>query len=262
MKMISRVRDDQAPNTLGDGEYTKDITSDPLTQFTVVYAALIHDVDHCGVSNDQLVKEKARIASIYENKSVAENHSFHLSWGYLLGPEFKELVECISGGNQAELDRFSTILMNAVLSTDVFDKELKADRDARWARVFSDNENGNAMEQNYLKAQIVLEHLIQASDVVHTMQHWHIYRKWNERLFVEMMEAYKAGRMAKNPVDFWYEGEKGFFDFYVIPLAKKIGDCGIFGVSSDEFLKYAKANQYEWEVKGKEVVAELAEKYA
>ena len=65
------------------------------------------------------------------------------------------------------------------------------------------------------------------------MQHWHIYRKWNQRLFEEIYAAYKQGR-GKNPVDGWYKGEIGFFDFYVIPLAKKLADCKVFGVSSDE----------------------------
>ena len=37
---------------------------------------------------------------------------------------------------------------------------------------------------------MVVEHLIQASDVAHTMQHWQVYAKWNERLFVEMYTAY------------------------------------------------------------------------
>jgi hypothetical protein len=30
-------------------DHTYGITSDPLTQFAVVFAALIHDVDHTGV---------------------------------------------------------------------------------------------------------------------------------------------------------------------------------------------------------------------
>jgi hypothetical protein len=76
-----------------------------------------------------------------------------------------------------------------------------------------------------------------------------------------MYEAYKAGRMGKSPAEIWYNGEIGFFDFYVIPLAKKIGDCGVFGVSSDEFLKYAEANRKEWALKGEEIVKELIDKY-
>jgi hypothetical protein len=59
------------------------------------------------------------------------------------------------------------------------------------------------------------------------MQHWHMYRKWNERLFMEMYKAYVSGQGAKGPTDFWYKGEIGFFDFYIIPLAKKLKDCGV-----------------------------------
>jgi hypothetical protein len=93
------------------------------------------------------------------------------------------------------------------------------------------------------------------------MQHWHIYKKWNERLFCEMWRAYKAGRAETNPADSWYRGELGFFDFYIIPLAKKLSDCGVFGVSSDENLMYAIENRREWELKGQEVVAMMVEKY-
>ena len=91
------------------------------------------------------------------------------------------------------------------------------------------------------------------------MQHWHVYQKWNKRLFTELFEAYKAGRMEKDPSSFWYQGELGFFDNYVIPLAMKMKDCGVFGVSSDEYLNYANANRREWEVRGKEIVEELKE---
>lgn len=44
-----------------------------------------------------------------------------------------------------------------------------------------------------------------------------------------------------------------------IPLARKLKDCGVFGVSSDEFLVYARANREEWQAKGKEIVAEMME---
>lgn len=99
------------------------------------------------------------------------------------------------------------------------------------------------------KATIVIEHLIQASDVAHTMQHWHIYRKWNERFFVECYQAYKDGRAEKDPSIGWYQGEIGFFDFYIIPLARKLKECGVFGVSSDEYLNYAVHNRQEWQVR-------------
>ena len=87
------------------------------------------------------------------------------------------------------------------------------------------------------------------------MQHWHVYRKWNERLFLEMAKAYHEGRSKNHPADFWYQGEINFFDFYIIPLAKRLGECNVFGLSCDEFLNYAKANRDEWESKGRDIIA-------
>lgn len=72
-----------------------------------------------------------------------------------------------------------------------------------------------------------------------------------------MYKAYIEGRAEKDPSEFWYKGELGFLDFYVIPLAKKLKECGVFGVSSDEYLQYALNNRSEWERKGQEVLQEL-----
>jgi hypothetical protein len=67
------------------------------------------------------------------------------------------------------------------------------------------------------KATIVIEHVIQALDVAHTMQHWNIYKKLNERLFLEMHLAHKKGRAPTDPSEGWYKGELWFFDNYVLP---------------------------------------------
>ena len=73
-----------------------------------------------------------------------------------------------------------------------------------------------------------------------------------------MKAAYLAGRMPKDPAEFWYRGELGFFDGYVIPLAKKLKECNVFGVSSDECLNYALQNRAEWEARGEEITREMA----
>ena len=145
---------------------------------------------------------------------------------------------------------------------------MKELRNKRWDKAFHREASENRVisdssieEDRHTKATIVIEHIIQASDVAHTMQHWHIYQKWNERLFEEMFSAFECGRSDKNPVDFWYKGELWFFDNYVIPLAKKLEECNVFGVASDECLNYAEANRNEWSVKGEECVQQMIERY-
>uniref|UniRef100_A0A7R9ZSQ7 PDEase domain-containing protein n=1 Tax=Craspedostauros australis TaxID=1486917 RepID=A0A7R9ZSQ7_9STRA len=276
---------------------TYGIASDPLTQFSCILAALIHDVDHSGVPNAQLIKEQTAIASLYKNQSVAEQNSIDLSWDLMMGPQFEKFRSCIYKTRE-ELDRFRQLLINAVLATDIVDKELGAFRKNRWNKAFSEKEqrrrrraigpmiSSNSfssimslddltmtdqqieqvkqekrMEEKNRMATIVIEHLIQASDVCHTMQHWNIYVKWNERLFDELYGAFLNGRAENDPSTRWYEGEIGFFDHYIIPLAHKLKECGVFGVSSDEYLKYAQANRKEWTIRGREAVARYMSKY-
>ena len=212
-----------------------------------------------------------------------------VSWNLLSDDCYEDLRSTIYS-NPVEEARFRQLVVNSVMATDIMDKDLKNLRNARWEKAFSENSDiATTMVDNVnRKATIVIEHLIQASDVAHTMQHWHIYRKWNERLFFEMNLAYHEGRSETDPATNWYKGELGFFDFYIIPLAKKLKDCGVFGVSSDEYLSkchgsvgftsfpphnmltypfrtmkidYAETNRKEWESRGKEVVSEMVENF-
>ena len=130
-------------------------------------------------------------------------------------PRYDELRACIYT-NEEELERFRQTLVCLVLATDIMDKDLGKQRKDRWNVAFSTNtcQPGKEQEDVNRKATIVLEHLIQASDVSHTMQHWHVYKQWNQSLFNEMYLAYKEGRADKDPSVSWYEGEIGFFDFY------------------------------------------------
>jgi hypothetical protein len=72
---------------------------------------------------------------------------------------------------EEELRRFRQLVVNTVMATDIVDKELQALRKTRWETAFSKTKMPDELDMNR-KATIVIEHLIQASDVSHTMQHW------------------------------------------------------------------------------------------
>lgn len=75
-----------------------------------------------------------------------------------------------------ELRRFRQLIVNSVLATDIFDRELSCLRKARWNKAFEVSDKDATQEDVARKATIVrvLEHLIQASGVSHTMQHWQV----------------------------------------------------------------------------------------
>jgi hypothetical protein len=193
VKLLSRI---VAPNINFDGQdvasslhdHTYGITSDPLTQFAVVLSALFHDVDHPGVPNSQLNKEKTPLSHFYKSKSVAEQNSVDLAWTLLMDPEFSNLRGAIYR-TDCEFKRFRQLIVNTVMATDIMDKNLAAARKARWNKAFSDDTEDDKDTLVNRKATMAIEYIIQASDIAHTMQHWHIYRKWNGRLFEEMYKV-------------------------------------------------------------------------
>jgi 3'5'-cyclic nucleotide phosphodiesterase len=238
-------------------DYSYGINSDPITILAIIFSAVVHDADHRGVSNVQMMKEEEGMAKMYDYKSIAEQNSLDIAWNILMLDEFTELRSCLFQ-SEDDLKRFRQVLVNLVLATDIFDKDLNELRKQRWVKAFAEGVVRSSDENTRnIRAMIIMEHIIQASDVSHTMQHWHVYRKWNEKLFKEMYTAFKSGRMGADPAEFWYKGELSFFDNYIIPLAKKLKECQVFGVSSDEYLNYAEQNRLEWEERGQEIVLEM-----
>jgi 3'5'-cyclic nucleotide phosphodiesterase len=109
-----------------------------------------------------------------------------------------------------EFSRFRQLIVNAVMATDIMDKELGSLRKSRWEKAFServcegevqDTENVNR------KATIVIEHLIQASDVAHTMQHWEIYRVSQCQITLHMHVRRIHHHLTQCHVEFFQEME-------------------------------------------------------
>ena len=67
-------------------------------------SALVHDCDHRGVPNGQLVKEDKKLARLYD-QSVAEQNSVDIAWAELMRDDYKDLRACIYSTDE-ELKRF------------------------------------------------------------------------------------------------------------------------------------------------------------
>lgn len=73
------------------------LPSNPIVHLALVITALIHDVEHQGIGNKQLVDEGHDLAVKYEGSSVAENNSFDVSSSILFQDEFQHLIQCMFG---------------------------------------------------------------------------------------------------------------------------------------------------------------------
>jgi hypothetical protein len=236
MKLLSRIVSPEAINYTYENaaaiaedlhSHTFGIASDPLAQFAVTMAALVHDVDHTGVPTFQVAKENPELGKRYKQQSVAEQSSVDITWNLLMEPKYKTLQGFIFT-NEAELKRFRQYIVNLVCATDIFNKDMKELRNQRWDKAFSmfeyespnlvqteqcavspassfGNEEDEGKKSANLKATIVREHIIQAADVSHTTQHWNVYRKWSEGLFQEIFAAFDNDSGGKDPTEGWYK---------------------------------------------------------
>jgi hypothetical protein len=252
--LMKRIRD-----TGKARKSTFGISSDPLSHFAVFFSALIHDVNRRGLSGAPSIVEEQNGDAKEDAKS--QQTVVELTWELLIEPRYKHLRSCIYS-DAYERNRFRQLLADCVEATDVTDMELRALRKKRWQASFSASLPTllTPEEVNSRKATVVIELVMQMSSAAHYAQHWNMYRKWNERLFTEMYEAYKNGISDRDPSKGWYESEILFFDIHVIPLAKMIKVCGVFAKSNDECLTYALQNKKEWEMKGQELCREMLAK--
>lgn len=222
----------------------------------------------------------------YNGLSVAEQHSVAVAWDLLMRDEYAHLRTAIGGSSNDQgsdedatstLLRFRQVVEHAVLATDIADPKVKAACDLRYAKTFGaeaaapkikdEAGGGAAFEANKddgfareWHAATVIECLIQASDVSHTMQHWHVYLKFTELLFKERFLAWKNGRTDRDPSVRWVESELGFFDQYVIPLAEKLNGAGVFGAAGIQYLESARENRQELARKGEQLAQKFRER--
>jgi 3'5'-cyclic nucleotide phosphodiesterase len=228
---------------------------DALAHFAVVFSAVIHDVNHLGVPNFLLAKEKPEVAEKYHNRSIAEQTSLDVAWEILEQECFSDLRSCIFPSKR-EYSRFRAMVVNIVMATDTFDEALRKFQDKKWVKAFASPPEC-AVEQRNRKATVMMDLIMMSSDISHTMQSFEVYCEWNERLYREMYAAYLSGRSQNDPSSGWVAGELIFFDKHIIPLVERIQESGMFGTTADTLVKNAKSNRKAWATSGKRIFEDL-----
>ena len=124
---------------------TYGLKSDPLSHLAMLFSALVHDVEHQGVPNRQLVLESDRLALLYNDQSVAEQRSLAIAFAELTKDDFQTLREILFE-NIDEYRRFRKTVINLVLTTDIASPERTQVVKSKWKEAF-----GDASKKGYAK---------------------------------------------------------------------------------------------------------------
>mmetsp|Transcript_20590 Transcript_20590/g.26635 ORF Transcript_20590/g.26635 Transcript_20590/m.26635 type:complete len:456 (+) Transcript_20590:347-1714(+) len=228
---------------------------DTMSQLCLVFTALVHDVDHTGVCNKDLVKGGSDLAIAYNNLSIAEQHSLAIAFSVLFEPDFDNLRDAMFATSEDYLN-FMDVVTELIIHTDLGSPKIKESKNM-WNKAFGEDLenalqcNNTNVADNRLKG-LVMEVFIQAADVAHNIQSWENFILWNHRLYDELRHSYLQS-MGDDPTPNWFRGQISFFDGYIIPLAKKLRQCGVFGKAGGMFLSCVLENRQRWIAEGERV---------
>ena len=194
-----------------------------------------------GVSNLQLIKNNDPLAMQYNHRCICEQSSFILAWNLLMERRFEALRNAIYS-DASERMLFRQLVTNSIIATDLYDTEFSMVRNERWEAVFCAGTEENIDNCNQ-KTTILMEYIMQSSEIAHTMEKWPIYLKWNKQLLQESYQAYKNGRVDEDPFSTWYTSQLKFLDEQALPLVTKLQQSGIFGSYVDECLEHVVRNR-------------------
>lgn len=179
-----------AANVLWMTNYLLDIIGlqkDPLKVLSVLTAAIIHDFEHRGVTNDFLITVQDPIAIRYNDSSPQENHHVAAAFGLMKHHQ----CDFMENVNAKDFSQIRALIIELVLATDM-------------RHHFSIVNHFNSMTQkpgtdtavDIIDTphcdKIVLKMILKCADIGHVFQPWDKHVTWVDRLQEE----------------FWRQGDK------------------------------------------------------
>ncbi|CAF0858053.1 unnamed protein product [Adineta steineri] len=155
-----------------------------------IFAAVVHDVHHPGLTNPFLIKTKSDLAILYNNESVLENHHIAVAFKLLQADE-RNIFSNLSAEQMETLRRR---VVDMVLATDMAKhKTLLADfQNLLEAKKMSGNDYLTL--ESYDDRILVLKNMIHCADLSNMTKPLDTYSKWIDRLMVEFWKQGDAER--------------------------------------------------------------------
>jgi len=161
---VMRDRDGSSKNMESFSHYKKKpirptygLKKDPLLHLAFLFSAFVHDVDHRGVTNRQLVLEGDELAIMYNDQSVAEQRSLAVTFSLFCKPKYNALMSLMVGSDENDQKnvesymRFRSTVIDLVLCTDIASPERVQIIKSKWKEAFADK-RGTAVGINNSKS--------------------------------------------------------------------------------------------------------------
>ncbi|CAL8081795.1 unnamed protein product [Calicophoron daubneyi] len=211
----------QTSHFLLQAEPLEDVFSD-LEILAVLFASIIHDVDHPGLTNQFLINTGHDLALQYNDSSVLENHHLYVAFK-LLNEKDCDFLASLNAKKRLALRR---MVIELVLATDM-SKHMSLLADLR-TMVETKKVSGSGLLNldNYADRIQILQNMMHCADLSNAAKPLRLNRKWTTRLQEEFFRQGDRERSLKIEISPMCDRETvaveksqvSFIDFVAHPL--------------------------------------------
>ncbi|XP_060557678.1 dual specificity calcium/calmodulin-dependent 3',5'-cyclic nucleotide phosphodiesterase 1A-like isoform X4 [Ruditapes philippinarum] len=188
-----------------------------LEVFATIVAALIHDYEHTGTTNNFHIQTSSEVALLYNDRAVLENH--HISAGFKIMRD--EESNILSNLSKEEYREFRNLVIDMVLATDM----------SYHFQQIKNMKNLLSMPENIDKSK-ALSLVLHCADISHPAKDWDIHKRWTDLLLEEFFRQGDREQELGLPFSplcdrkntLVAESQIGFIDFIVEPSFQVMGD--------------------------------------
>eukprot|EP01135_Chromosphaera_perkinsii_P002662 Nk52_evm30s226 gene=Nk52_evmTU30s226 len=193
----------------------------PHEIFGCLLAAIIHDLDHPGVTNAFLVNTESPLCLLHGKESVLENHHCGAS-SNILKQDGLNIFAHMDGKDSGYI---IDIVHQLVLATDMA-------RHKDYVEEFEKRKN-DLDADSFEDRLIVMKILVKCADVSNPCREPHLCSEWTTRIMREFFEQGDIERESNMTISMFMDRhttnipncQAGFINFFVKPLLTSISEC-------------------------------------
>jgi len=211
----------------------RNFTEEKLELFSMLIAAVIHDVGHTGLNNSFHVNSRSELALLYNDVSVLENMHVSTMFRLLLGDTRDRRVDIFENFDDEQTTKARNFITKAVLSTDMSKHFAKLNA-IKGIIMGSDDVKG--MLESELPKDLnlrgeILTFIIHLADISNPSKGIHIAREWTDKLLDEWFlqgDLEESMGLPFSPscdrrVTDREKSQIGFINFVVLPSYELLG---------------------------------------
>lgn len=188
-----------------------------LEIFATIVAALVHDYEHTGTTNNFHINTGSEVALLYNDKAVLENHHVSAAFKLLKVDEYNILT----GLSKEEYREFRSLLIDMVLATDM----------SYHFQQIKNMKSMLSMPESIEKSK-ALSLVLHCADISHPAKEWSMHKRWTDLLLEEFFRQGDREQELGLPFSplcdrkntLVAESQIGFIEFIVDPSFTVMGD--------------------------------------